>query len=324
MWGYSTEQFLTGVAIIVAVAVTAIAIGVFLGIRNRRRIKLVKKHSILYKHITDLNGRVGFNDFEDLYNFGRNFATKREFDRTDPRDILIGTVERNLDNVGSLIECIEQNIKINKTYSEAYNDLWRYLGATDTKKLRLALSRRKFTKIEKRLYHKYRQKPKVDVKVTIIRRCYDRVSNTNYEYKTVFDYAGLKDCFIAAGGQIKKEQPRKYSQSQSQSQSYTHNEQQRTEDTQFQSKQTDTSGAHYQKPKEPTPAKKVYTELYRTLEVPNTATPDEIKAAYRKLAKLYHPDRNPDSTEKFKSINSAYEILSDDAKRAAYDHDGTK
>lgn len=58
---------------------------------------------------------------------------------------------------------------------------------------------------------------------------------------------------------------------------------------------------------------------YATLEVSKTATQDEIKKAYRKLALKYHPDKNGGDDVKFKEINSAYEILSDLGKRQAYD-----
>jgi DnaJ-class molecular chaperone len=63
-------------------------------------------------------------------------------------------------------------------------------------------------------------------------------------------------------------------------------------------------------------------ELYRTLGVGRTATHDEIRGAYRKLAKEYHPDRNPGNTaaeEKFKRISSAFDILGDPDKRKKYD-----
>lgn len=66
--------------------------------------------------------------------------------------------------------------------------------------------------------------------------------------------------------------------------------------------------------------------LYETLGVTKTASADEIKKAYRNLAFKYHPDRNPgDKTaeEKFKEINAAYSILSDETKRAQYDQFGT-
>lgn len=62
---------------------------------------------------------------------------------------------------------------------------------------------------------------------------------------------------------------------------------------------------------------------YETLGVTKSSNKDEIKAAYRTLAKKYHPDLNPnDATAeaKFKQISEAYEILSDDKKRAAYDN----
>jgi curved DNA-binding protein len=64
--------------------------------------------------------------------------------------------------------------------------------------------------------------------------------------------------------------------------------------------------------------------LYETLEVSENASEAEIKKAYRKLARKYHPDVNKDkgAEEKFKEINSAYEILSDKEKKAQYDMHG--
>ena len=65
-------------------------------------------------------------------------------------------------------------------------------------------------------------------------------------------------------------------------------------------------------------------DYYEVLGIPRTASKDEIKDAYRKLALQYHPDRNkaPDAEEKFKEISEAYAVLSDDEKRSQYDQLG--
>ncbi len=67
-------------------------------------------------------------------------------------------------------------------------------------------------------------------------------------------------------------------------------------------------------------------DYYEVLGVGKSASPDEIKKAYRKLAKKYHPDLNPDDKEgaeaKFKEATEAYEVLSDSQKKQQYDQFG--
>src|SRR3989344_1311975 len=64
-------------------------------------------------------------------------------------------------------------------------------------------------------------------------------------------------------------------------------------------------------------------DYYKILGVQKSATEDEIKKAYRKLAHQYHPDKPGGNETKFKEISEAYQILSDKNKRTNYDRFGT-
>src|SRR5437764_9246691 len=66
-------------------------------------------------------------------------------------------------------------------------------------------------------------------------------------------------------------------------------------------------------------------DYYETLGVPRTADAEEVRKAYRKLARKYHPDLNPgdkSSEDRFKNVQEAYDILSDSKKRQMYDQFG--
>src|SRR6056297_4249522 len=66
-------------------------------------------------------------------------------------------------------------------------------------------------------------------------------------------------------------------------------------------------------------------DYYEVLGISKSATKEEIKKAYRKMALKFHPDKNPDDTEaevKFKEAAEAHEVLSDDNKKARYDQFG--
>src|SRR5215469_14443169 len=69
-----------------------------------------------------------------------------------------------------------------------------------------------------------------------------------------------------------------------------------------------------------------YRDYYKILGVQRTATADEVKTAYRRLARKFHPDvsKEKNAEERFKEVQEAYEVLKDPEKRAAYDQLGSE
>lgn len=67
-----------------------------------------------------------------------------------------------------------------------------------------------------------------------------------------------------------------------------------------------------------------YKDYYQVLEIPRTASEDDVKQAYRKLARKYHPDvsKEKDAEQRFKDLNEAHDVLKDEKKRALYDQYG--
>ena len=68
-----------------------------------------------------------------------------------------------------------------------------------------------------------------------------------------------------------------------------------------------------------------YKDYYKIMDVDKTASQDDIKKSYRKLARKFHPDvsKEKNAESRFKDINEAYEVLRDKEKRAAYDQLGS-
>ena len=64
-------------------------------------------------------------------------------------------------------------------------------------------------------------------------------------------------------------------------------------------------------------------DYYNTLGVSKNASKEELKKAFHKLAHKHHPDKNKGDDKKFKEVNEAYQVLSDDQKRARYDQFGS-
>ena len=70
-----------------------------------------------------------------------------------------------------------------------------------------------------------------------------------------------------------------------------------------------------------------FKDYYETLGVPRNASEKQIRSAFRKLARKYHPDVNPDNPDavtRFKEINEAHEVLGDPEKRKKYDEFGSQ
>ena len=286
-------------AIVIGILAAFIIISAFIySSKKVRTIKLVKQKSILYKKIMELNSKTHFNELKTEFKIREVYHTRKQFEKANTHDIFLNYIKNNLHNAGDFIECMEENLETYKDYMEKYKKL-ASLQSTD--------GTRAFKRVERKLFCQLALKPKLNASFLCSRYFRDTKSRTIYENYTNFDFDALKVYYYQAGGKPRQQQ-----------QKQTYNYEQK-----YQQKQTHhRHSGTYNPPPEP---KKIHLELYRHLEVSHTASQDEIKTAYRKLAKRYHPDINkdtPDAAEKFKQINTAYAVLSDPDKRIIYDRDG--
>jgi len=248
----------------------------------------IKEFSVRYKKLTELNMRMEFFDFEAQFTIRKEFKTKAEFDKATNFEILSAEIKSNPSFYNELIAKINHNINLNYKYLTSYAELKNFLYDTDTSSL--GIDAKKFQRIESRLFKKEKLSPKLDVEILCWHYFMSATGNRFYR-KDVYNFEDLKAAigFKSGTGQ-------------------------------------QSSGGGYRDRKQQKAAAPSHMALYICLGVKKTATQEEIKIAYRKLAKKYHPDidqhKQKENTEKMIEINKAYEILSDPERRRNYDDYG--
>jgi DnaJ-domain-containing protein 1 len=338
--GVASTSLLIGVAVIL---VLFLSFDKIKPIFKRMQTAGAKRKSELYRELIKLNKQFKFNKFKDKYEIGEVFSSRRTFESVSTTDVFLNFVKKSSKYVEDLLFCIEQNREIFSKYAEEYEKLGtKFL---DPKNRRY--------KWDKRFYNEYQLRPSVDVVVLV--RCvyFDEYEHVRRENYTEFNCEDIENGYYYITGKPRPERVETSGDDEAYRDAANvyaeaerlYREAERMREEAYRMRRGGADGGDsgeyrtnynananyeqqqwYSQKTAEQQTKTVHTELYDALGVSNTATADDIKAAYRKLAKEYHPDRNQgsaDAERRFKEINCAYQVLSDPTRRSLYDLDGT-